>query len=286
MQDRKKMDGYLENKQWSLADEWIDNELRFLHTRVVRGRILDIVFFTLLTLALAILDWGTCFPSAKDISIANFPFAVFCADLFKSLCDLLPGGKPVAVIGLLLLPFIVAIILTPFTLIYRGKGYAKRIKTKGKATSIDVERKIKQLDKYVSECNTGPVTISLICLIVAVLAAMIMVIASAPEGENWMRYVLIGVVISATYIGSFLGCMWLYSLYAERRQPDTYWTTHWHDRIKMARGEYIVSYDDDEPSFPGESIYSPNYESEEDKIKRIADEMVDAMTGKGFGKGL
>ena len=118
MQDRKKLETYLKKGYWNKADEWLQDELCFLHNKVIRQRIVYHSFGVLMSFVMAFFTWVVLFPSADEKELNAFPLTTLCNNLFHMLCKAVPGGKAVVVIGLILIPCLV--VSDTLLLVYRS----------------------------------------------------------------------------------------------------------------------------------------------------------------------
>ncbi len=280
MQDRDLLKKYCKEGRWDEADTWLCKELTFVHSRVLRRRICMFSFSILLTLVLSGITWGGIFPTCKDVEITKFPFAKAADAFLVWLRPLIPieggGGNAVAILGLLLLPFVVWGLLSLFTCFLKSRKYAK--KKRAVNDSDTVKRKIGLLDKMYDKHNHGNVEIFLSFLCISAVGGWIMAICAAPAPEKTGRYIFVGLVCAALYVAGFFGGGWVVSRIYEMREMDIFNPYNYYDYILMANGEYVYyGNDDDTPSSTG-------FVLDDETIQTILDDVMDDLSGGGFGK--
>ena len=109
MQSRFLLEGYLKTANWLEANEWLQEECCLLHAKLKRKRIVYNIFGILMALVTAFFNWVILFGMGDEEELIAFPLTTLCHNLFLLLCEKIPGGKAVVIIGLLLLPFVVAL---------------------------------------------------------------------------------------------------------------------------------------------------------------------------------
>lgn len=280
MQDREKLEAYIKAKRWEAADEWVRNELCFVQGRVISRSICCHVFALLLTLVFSLFTWGFLFPSAENIEITRFPFATVSKDVFVWLCGLLPETVPApkafAVAGLLSLPFFVFLILTFATRGVRAKKYIK----KGRI-SPSLETSIGQLDKAYSRYNHGHFDILLWYLLISVIVGVIMAAVAAPSSDKVIRYLFVGAMCAALYGVCFWGVCYVIDRFYDIKSAPVFNPYYYYDYIRMANGTYV--YESREETYTGPSIYSDDFETDDERIARIVRDVEDDLSGGGFG---
>jgi len=271
MQDREKLESYVKNHRWDAADEWLCNELCYVHTRVIRRRICTHIFAILLTVIYSGFTWGLLFPSAENIDIAKFSFAKAAFSSLDQLFEMFPGYEVVTIIGLLLLPFLVFLLLLLFTCVIKSKKYAKKGRVDNSRT---VEEKIGLLDKMYSKYNHGYFEILLSYLCISVIIGVIMAAAATPNADYLFRYIFVGAMCAAVYgVCFWTVCYIVHRIYGAKEAP-IFNPYHYYDYIRISRGESIYTGDDDTPT---------TTTFDDGDITTILDDVLDDLSGGGWG---
>ena len=108
---REWLEKYIDWKSWTSADNWLHTELCYLHKKVLRGRVIYYTFGALMSVVMAFFTWVVFFAKADETELAVFPLATSCNNLYIKLCQMVPGGAPTVITGLLLIPFLVSVII-------------------------------------------------------------------------------------------------------------------------------------------------------------------------------
>lgn len=279
MQDRKQLETYCKNSRWDDADTWVCKELVFLHTRVVRRRICSFAFAILMTLVLSGITWGGIFPGCNGVEITKFPFAKAADAFFVWMRPMIPieggGGNAVAILGLLLLPFVVWGLLSLFTCLIRSKKYAKKKGVTVNDSDV-VKKKIGLLDKMYSKHNHGYEEIMFSFIFGSAIVGCIMAVCACTSPEKFGRYLFVGLVCAALYVAVFWGAGWVVSRIYEAKEAPIFNPYNYYDYIDMANGEYVY-YGSDDDTPPTTSSF------DDETIKTILDDVFDDLSGGGFG---
>lgn len=299
MQDRKTFETYLKNKNWDKADEWLQTELCFMRSKLSRNRIVCHSFGVLMSIVLAFFTWVVLFPSADEKELIAFPLATVCHNLFNMLCETVPGGKAVVIIGLLLIPFLVSLILAIVSLIFKSRKYINSNKGNTKNTGArEIEEKLTLLSNVYNKYDDNGLKILLYFLFTGVLTGGIMVISSAPGGLNPFEYIFVGLVCDVVYFLVFMGCAFVFSWFREIGGAKRYPTYDWKKIVEAAIGEGKPKTDAYIPVSSGventvyyqrkfDEYYAQymglDYETEEERAKRIVREVEEDLSGRGYG---
>lgn len=279
MQDRNKLENYCKNGRWDDADTWVCKELVLVHTRVVRRRICCFVYAILTTLVLSGITWGGIFPGCNDVEITNFPFAKAADAFFVWLRPQIPveggGGNAIAILGLLLLPFVVWALLSLFTRLIRSKKYAKKKGVTENDSNI-LKKKIKLLDKTYDKHNHGYEGILFSFMFGSPIVGCIMAVCASTSPEKFGRYLFVGLVCAALQFACFFCGGWLVSRIYEAREFPLFNPYTYCDYIDIVNGEYVCYGNDDTPP--------PTSTLDDDEITTILDDVFDSLSGKGYGK--
>lgn len=292
MQDRKKFETYLKKGYWNKADEWLYEELCFLHNKVIRQRIVYHSFGVIMSLVMAFFTWVVLFPSADEKELKAFPLTTICNNLFNMLCKAIPGGKAVAVIGLILIPCLVALILALAFSRYKSKTYPNSIQnTAKKKTAKHVEEKLKMLSGEYGKYDGEYPMLILYALFAGVFTGGVMVFSSTYGGLNPFEYIFVGIICDIVYGLIFFGCICPVYWLRDRMGVQSYPTYDWGKIVEKTTGEYTYSKSEREPSLYYQEKFNEyyamytgtEYETPEERAKRIAIEIEEELSGKGYG---
>lgn len=299
MQDRKLFESYLIRHSWGQADAWLEAELCFMRSKFTRQRIVYHTFGVLMSLVLAFFTWVVLFPSADEKELKAFPLATVCHNLFTMLCETVPGGKPVVIIGLLLIPFLVSAILAAVFFVIKPKKYVEG--DKKRATPEEVEKKISQLGSVYYKYSQ-PYVILLYFLIAGVFSGGVMVLSSVPGGLNPFEYIFVGIICDVVYFLAFAGCAWLFNWFYDRFGVKYYPEQDWKATVRevietrQPKSGSSSSYSSSRSDSGKKSLYYEkkfneyyaqymglDYETDEERAKRIVREVEDDLSGSGYG---
>ncbi len=279
MQDRDQLKNYCRNGRWDDADTWLCKELVFVHSRVIRRRICTFSYSILLTLVLMGITWGGIFPACNGVEITKFPFAKAADAFLVWMRQMIPieggGGNAVAILGLLVLPFVVWGLLSLFTCFIKSKKYAK--KKRAVNDSDTVKRKIGLLDKMYDKHNHGHVGILCVFWVLSAVGGWIMAMCAHTSPENFGRYLFVGLICAALYAAGFWCGIAVVSRIYEAREMPIFNPYNYYDYILMAKGEYVYhGSDDDTPPSTG-------FVLDDETIQTILDDVYDSLGGGGYG---
>ena len=294
MQNRNEFEDYLKKHQWKNANEWLFAEIRFLRCKLTLQRIVQNTFGVLMSVVLAFFTWVVLFPSADEKELKAFPMTTWCHNLYTWLCSALPGGKIAVIAGLLIAPFLVALVLAIAFCWIRPS----RRKESGEIANVQrVSKKIETL-KWLYYKYDSNLTITLYTILAGLLTGGVMVVLSAPGGMNPFEYIFVGLICSVVHFAVMFGCAWIFYFFRDRLGVAWYPVGDWTDIVdKVTVGRKTASSTHFSPSSGIEStdyykekyeeayaIYTGQpYETPEERAKRIAKEIEDDLTGKGYG---
>lgn len=294
MRNRNEFEDYLKKHQWQSANEWLCAEIRFLRCKLTLQRIVYNTFGVLMSVVLAFFTWVVLFPSASEKELEAFPLATLCYRLFQWLCQAVPGGKAVVIVGLSLIPFLVSLILGVFFCLIRP---IRNKQSAEAANGHDVKLKIDSLRQLYYKYDDN-YTITLYTLLAGFLSGGVMVLSSAPGGLNPFEYIFVGLICSAVHFAIFFGSTWLFAAFRERLGVQWYPCGDWENSVteaiegkKKQSGSYTPYRSGIEDTDYYKEKYNEAYatymgqpcETPEQYAKRVAQEIEDDLTGKGYG---
>lgn len=230
----------------------------------------------------------------REKELKAFPLTTICNNLFQMLCQRVPGGKPVVIIGLVLLPFLVSAVLALALYWIKPKNapYGKK-----RASVHDVDKKLKEFCEVDGKYNSI-YGILLYFLFAGLLSGGIMVVTSVYGGLNPFEYLFVAIILDAIYFVVFLGASFVFSMFRYKWGVTYYHIYDWRREVeavidkskeKKSSNSYIPEPRTDNPYYEQKfnEYYAQymglKYETEEEKAKRIALEIEEELTGKGYG---
>ena len=282
MQERDKFEGYVKSKNWSSAYEWLHSEICLLHSRLIRQRVFYNTFGVLMSFVLAFFTWVVLAPSASDKELEAFPLITLCTNLFNTLTESVSGGKAAVIAGLLLIPLLAGLVALLFACGYKSRKYGRQIGSpKSNRDYTDVQNKLELLNKVHNKYRSGLYPLVYYFLFTGIFTGGVMVITSVPFGLNPFEYLFVAILCDAIYGVIFFAFAAIFDWLCGNNKISSYDVYRWDDLVKMAAGTYV--YEREEEPVPEVNIYSSDYETEEERIKRIVIETEEALTGKGYG---
>ncbi len=297
MEDHKQIEQYLKDHRWGKAYEWVETKVRIYQNKVARRLFAANVFGLLVSVIVAFFTWVVLYPSADKKELEAFPFTTLCHDLFVTLCEKVPCGKPAVIGGLIVLPFLVCGVLTLISLAFRPKPCTARDKTV-RTTPKAVKERLELMMKLHGKCDEGYMkALFLYFLLAVVLTGVTMTISAAPGGLNPFEYLIVGAICALVQAGVFFVCAWVFSWFCSNKERF-YGVSDWHkeldrviDKDKPKNEPYIrVSDRVKETEFYKEkfdeyyAMYTgTEYETPEQKAARIVRETEEDLSGKGYG---
>ncbi len=306
MQDTSQMSNYLSKKQWGKANQWLRQERSYLDSRVTYSRIVAHTCFIPMSAVLVFYSWLFYFQAASEKELEAFPIAGVATAFYEGLSQITPGGEPVVFFAVLLLPLVLGLLAG---LIFR------RLKSKPGSeqpyglTAIqaaeDMRTKVRELEKlqkkYFSE--NFPFYYALFA---GFFTGGIMIFSSVPGGLNPFKYLLFGLGFDLLYCLLLGLCHALLARLFKNENLPSYPISDWCSILEDAidacetknSKKQAVQHD---PSYSnlGQSEYykrkrseyyamytgqAPAQETDEEKIKRLYEEIMDDTTGSGdFG---
>ena len=293
MQSRFLLEGYLKTANWLEANEWLQEECCLLHAKLKRKRIVYNIFGILMALVTAFFNWVILFGMGDEEELIAFPLTTLCHNLFLLLCEKIPGGKAVVIIGLLLLPFVVALVLWLLLLGVKSRKYRER---EHSDSAADVLQKLDVLAKLDDKYTMAEGNVLAYFVLAVVLTGVVMVITSVPAGFNPFEYLIVGAICGVAHFLIFAGCSLVFSWLADIKKVPSYPTYDWRKYpdnviVKPAKSEPYCSY-----SRLGESEYYKSkfdeyyaqytgtpYETDAEWAARIVRSTEEDLSGKGYG---
>ena len=290
MQDQKQFEAYLKSHSWSKADAWLETELCLMRSKLKFQRVVHHTFGILMSIVVAFFTWVILFPSADEKELKAFPLATICNNLFQMLCQRVPGGKPAVIIGLVLIPFLVGAILA--LALYWIKPKAT-VCGKTRASVHDVNKKLGELCAVYGKYHEI-YGVLLYFLFAGFLSGGIMVLTSVYGGLNPFEYLFVGIILDVAYFVIFFGASFVFTSFRDKWGVSYYHIYDWRREVeavidkskeKQSSNSYIPSPRTDNPYYQKKfnEYYAQymglDYETDEEKAKRIAIEIEDDLTG-------
>lgn len=228
MQDQTLLETYLKKQNWSAANEWFQNECRWLHGKALRQRIAFHTFGVLASVVLAFFTWVVLYPSADPKELEAFPLATICNDLFHTLSGSVPGGKITVVAASILLPFVVCSLLMAVFFGLKSNKYADR-----RCAGIkDVDDNLNQLSRVYFQYADASMVLMWYALLAGVPTGGVMVFSSPIGGLNPFEYLFVGLICDAVYFGILFVCAWLWSWLVSWFGVKFYPIDEWHNILR------------------------------------------------------
>lgn len=295
MDDHEQFKRYLDDHRWGKAYEWIETKVRVYQNRVARRLFAANVFGLLAAVIVAFFTWVVLYPSADKKELEAFPLATLCHDLFVTLCEKVPYGKPAVIGGLIALPFVISGVLALISLAFRPKPCTARDKTV-RTTPKAVKERLELLEKLRGKCDEGHmIALFLYFLLTVVLTGITMTISAVPGGLNPFEYLVVGAICGAVQAGAFFLCAWVFSWFCTNKEK-WYSVYDWYkvldrviDKDKPKKEIYIPSSSRmTETEYYKEkfneyyAMYTgTEYETPEQKASKLADEVILDLSGDG-----
>ena len=170
--------------------------------------------------------------------------------------------------------------------------------TEKKRTSVhDVDKKLKELCTVYGKYD-GINGILLYFLFAGLLSGGIMVLTSVYGGLNPFEYLFVGIILDVAYFVVFFGASFVFSSFRDKWGVAYNHIYDWRreveaiidkDKKKQSRTGYTPDPGTDNPYYEQKrnEYYAKymglEYETEEEKAKRIALEIEEELTGEGYG---
>ena len=295
MDDHKQIGQYLKDHRWGKAYEWIETKARVYQNKAARRLFAANVFGFLAAVIIAFFTWVVLYPSADKKELEAFPLTTLCHDLFVTLCEKVPYGKPAVIGGLIVLPFLVSGVLTLISLAFRPKPCTARDKTV-RTTPKAVKERLELMMKFHGKCDDGHIKVLFLYFLLAVvLTGVTMTISAVPGGLNPFEYLVVGAICALVQAGVFVACAWVFSWFCPNKER-WYGVYDWYkeldrviDKDKPKRDTYVPMSDRvKETEFYKEkfdeyyAMYTgTEYETPEQKASKLADEVILDLSGDG-----
>lgn len=284
---------YVRQRNWGKACECVESYISIYRCQRARRAWITNFFCFALAVVEAFVTWVLLYPSADEKELAAFPLTTLCHTFYTKLCQNVPGGEVVVIGGLIVIMFLLCLLGILISLTIRPQKPA----TTTCHTPQTLNGRLKVLKEYYGGLDDSHLKFVIIYFLITVfLTGGIMVFSSPIGGLNPFEYFFVGLIIAIPQAIPFVLFAWLFNvIYPDGPiQPFFDWSrdldkiisdytptrssyVHVSDGVRNT-DFYKEQYDKYYAEYTGTS-----YESPEDKAKRIALEIEDDLSGKGYG---